>query len=448
MSISTLTAISPIDGRYHDKVRELFPYFSEFAIIKYRVYVEIEYFISLSEIPLPGLEEFSLEKTMELREIYIDFNTKEAERIKEIEGSINHDVKAVEYYLQEKFKEIGLEDYIRFIHLGLTSQDINNTALPLAMKDSLHHILLPWLKQELLGELKNLGDKWSDFPMLAKTHGQPASPTRVGKEIKVFYERLQKQIQQLESIKFYAKFGGATGNFNAHHAAYPDIDWKAFSDDFVKQKLQLERLQTTTQIDHYDHYSRIFDNWKRTNNILLDLCQDFWLYISNEYFTQKVDEKEVGSSTMPHKVNPIDFENAEGNLGIANAFLEHLSRKLPVSRLQRDLTDSTVTRNIGVPFAHILLSLKSTIKGLKKLEINEERLNQELDQNWEVLAEAIQTILRREGFVQPYEILKKLTRTGNSINRESIENFIQELEVSDEVKDEIRQITPFNYTGV
>ena len=434
MSDSTLTAISPIDGRYRGKVKELFPYFSEFALIKYRVYVEIEYFISLTEIPLPRLEDFPSDKAIKLRELYIDFNTHEAERIKEIESTINHDVKAVEYFLREKFEEMGLEQYREFIHLGLTSQDINNTALPLAMKDSLHHVLLPWLKNELCGELEKLSKKWEKVPMLARTHGQPASPTRMGKEIRVFLERVNKQLSQLEKIKFYAKFGGATGNLNAHKVAYPDINWKEFSDNFVKQKLQLVRLQTTTQIDHYDHYSRIFDNWKRINSILIDLCQDMWLYISYDYFKQKVDKNEVGSSTMPHKVNPIDFENAEGNLGIANSLFEHLSRKLPVSRLQRDLTDSTVTRNIGVPISHSLLAFKSIIKGLQKLELQNETLERELNNNWAVVGEAIQTILRREGFSDPYETLKQLTRTGEKVTEEKISEFVDQLEIDDEVK--------------
>ncbi len=447
MHLEPLTAISPIDGRYRNKTEELADYFSEFALIKYRVFVEIEYFIALCRIPLPQLKDFDKQNFKKLRKIYTDFTLEDAKKVKQIEKTTNHDVKAVEYFLQEEFKKHGLEKYIPFIHFGLTSQDINNTAIPYALNAAMKEVYFPEL-EKVLGELYTLASEWADIPMLSRTHGQPASPTRLGKEIEVFIERLQKQIALLNLIPISAKFGGAVGNFNAHKAAYPDIDWEEFANSFVNHVLGLERSQITTQIDHYDNLAALLDNLKRINTILTDLSRDIWLYISFEYFKQKIDNQEVGSSTMPHKVNPIDFENAEGNLGIANAIFTHLSAKLPISRLQRDLTDSTVIRNLGVPLAHTLIAFKSLTKGLKKLTVNIEKINQDLNENWIVVAEAIQTILRREGFSDAYEQLKNLTRTNEKITKDKILQFIDNLPVSQKVKNELKKITPFNYTGI
>ncbi len=447
MELHILTAISPVDGRYRDKVEELGDYFSEFALIKYRVFVEVEYFIALTEIPLPQLESFNADLKPSLRKIYESFSLFDAQRIKDIEKVTNHDVKAVEYFLKEEFDKLRLEDFKEFIHFGLTSQDINNTAVPCSLRDAIQNVYIPMV-DELIGKLEELAFAWEDIPMLAKTHGQPASPTRLGKEIKVFIERLNVQVELLKAIPCYAKFGGATGNFNAHHVAYPGIDWADFANTFVRDALQLERSQATTQIAHYDNYGAIFDNMKRINTILIDLDRDFWTYISMGYFKQQIKKGEVGSSAMPHKVNPIDFENSEGNLGIANAIFEHLSAKLPVSRLQRDLTDSTVLRNIGVPIAHTVLSIKSTLKGLGKLLLNNEVIERDLEDNWSVVAEAIQTILRREGYPNPYEALKDLTRVNRKIDREVIHEFIDGLQVSDSIKSELKKITPHNYTGV
>lgn len=447
MELQILTAISPVDGRYRDKVEELGDYFSEFALIKYRVFVEVEYFIALTEIPLPQLESFNANLKPSLRKIYESFSLFDAQRIKDIEKVTNHDVKAVEYFLKEEFDKLRLEDFKEFIHFGLTSQDINNTAVPCSLRDAIQNVYIPMV-DELIGKLEELAFAWEDIPMLAKTHGQPASPTRLGKEIKVFIERLNVQVELLKAIPCYAKFGGATGNFNAHHVAYPGIDWADFANTFVRDALQLERSQATTQIAHYDNYGAIFDNMKRINTIMIDLDRDFWTYISMNYFKQQIKKGEVGSSAMPHKVNPIDFENSEGNLGIANAIFEHLSAKLPVSRLQRDLTDSTVLRNIGVPIAHTVLSIKSTLKGLGKLLLNNEVIERDLEDNWSVVAEAIQTILRREGYPNPYEALKDLTRVNRKIDREVIHEFIEGLQVSDSIKSELRKITPHNYTGV
>tara|TARA_B100000768_G_scaffold49314_1_gene48110 strand:+ start:1139 stop:2485 length:1347 start_codon:yes stop_codon:yes gene_type:complete len=442
-----LTAISPIDGRYQSKTSELSAFYSEAALIKYRVKVEIEYFICLCEIPLPQLQDFDKTLFDNLKTIYTEFSNEDALKIKEIEKVTNHDVKAVEYFIKEEFDKLGLEKYKEFIHFGLTSQDINNTATPLLIMDSVSDVYIPNYL-DLINKLVDLKDEWAEIPMLARTHGQAASPTRLGKEIMVFIERLEKQIGLLNTIPFSAKFGGATGNFNAHHIAYPNIDWIDFANHFLEEKLDLDRSQVTTQIEHYDNLAALFDNFKRVNNILIDLSRDVWSYVSMNYFKQKIKAGEVGSSAMPHKVNPIDFENAEGNLGIANAIFEHLSAKLPISRLQRDLTDSTVLRNVGVPMAHTIIAFKSILKGLDKLILNEEAIAKDLEENWAVVAEAIQTILRREGYPKPYEALKGLTRTNEAINQQSIAAFIDSLNISNELKNELKEITPSNYTGV
>lgn len=447
MSLNQLTAISPIDGRYRSKVDALAPFFSEEALIKYRVRVEIEYFIALCEIPLPQLITFDTLKFDDLRKIYMDFTSKDAVAIKDIEKITNHDVKAVEYFIKKKFNDLGLESFKEFIHFGLTSQDVNNTAIPLSLKEAMNEIYVPQY-MEVLEKLKELASKWAAVPMLARTHGQPASPTRLGKEIEVFVTRLGEQFNLLNDIPSASKFGGATGNYNAHKIAYPQIDWRAFGRQFVQEKLGLYHSFPTTQIEHYDHMAALFDTLKRINTIIIDLDRDFWTYVSMDYFKQKIKQGEVGSSAMPHKVNPIDFENSEGNLGIANAVFEHLSAKLPVSRLQRDLTDSTVLRNIGVPFAHTIIAFRSTLKGLDKLLLNASKFEQDLENNWAVVAEAIQTILRREGYPNPYEALKGLTRTNEKITRQSIADFIDTLEVSETVKTELKAITPSNYTGV
>ncbi|WP_346854486.1 adenylosuccinate lyase [uncultured Draconibacterium sp.] len=447
MELNTLTAISPVDGRYSDKVEGLGKYFSEFALIKYRVFTEIEYFIALCEIPLPQLAGISKDKLDKLRTIHKDFSLADATRIKEIESVTNHDVKAVEYFIKEAFDKLDLSKYKEFIHFALTSQDANNTAIPKSIQEALEFEYHPLL-QQLIEKLLTLANEWKDIPMLAKTHGQPASPTKLGKEFKVFIERIMVQLVQLKSIAIDAKFGGATGNFNAHYVAYPNINWEEFANKFCKENLGLNRSQFTTQISHYDNHSAIFDALKRINNIILDLDRDIWTYISMGYFKQKIKKGEVGSSTMPHKVNPIDFENSEGNISIANAGFEQLSSKLPVSRLQRDLTDSTVTRFIGVPFGHTIIAMKSTLKGLNKILINEAAIAKDLEDNWAVVAEAIQTILRREFFPNPYEALKDLTRKNEVINKEAIHNFVDTLDVSDAVKEELKQITPQNYTGI
>jgi adenylosuccinate lyase len=447
MSISELNAISPIDGRYRNKVQELSHYFSEEALIKYRVLVEVEYFIALCNIPLPQLKKIDEKVLDELRIIYKEFSEDDAIVIKGIEKITNHDVKAVEYFIKEKFDELKLGEYKEFIHFGLTSQDINNTAIPLSLKEAINDIYVPEYFT-LLNKLKELVKEWANVPMLARTHGQPASPTRLGKEIEVFVVRLEEQFNLLNDIPSAAKFGGATGNFNAHKVAYPEIDWKYFGGQFVQEKLGLQHSFPTTQIEHYDHMAALFDCLKRINTIIIDLNRDFWTYVSMDYFKQTIKKGEVGSSAMPHKVNPIDFENSEGNLGIANAIFEHLSAKLPISRLQRDLTDSTVLRNIGVPFGHTIIGFKSTLKGLNKLLLNESKFNDDLENNWAVVAEAIQTILRREGYTNPYEALKGLTRTNEIITKVSISNFIDTLEVSDKIKLELKQITPQNYTGI
>jgi adenylosuccinate lyase len=447
MALFTLNAISPIDGRYRSKVLSLADFFSEEALIKYRVLVEIEYFIALCEIPLPQLIEFDSALFKDLRAIYTDFSTKDAQAIKDIESITNHDVKAVEYFLKDKFDALKISKYKEFIHFGLTSQDINNTAIPLSIKEAISAVYTPEYKS-LIECLKGLADEWSEIALLARTHGQPASPTRLGKEIEVFITRLEAQFKSINSIPNAAKFGGATGNFNAHKVAYPNINWQAFANEFLKDKLDLDHSFPTTQIEHYDHMAGLFDTLKRINTIIIDLDRDFWTYVSMDYFKQKIKKGEVGSSAMPHKVNPIDFENSEGNLGIANAIFEHLSAKLPISRLQRDLTDSTVLRNIGVPFAHSIIAFKSTLKGLKKLLLNSSKINQDLDKNWAVVAEAIQTILRREGYPNPYEALKGLTRTNEGITQKSISNFIETLEVTDTIKLELKAITPSNYTGI
>lgn len=444
---NSLMSISPIDGRYANKTDLLQDYFSEYALIKYRVKVEIEYFISLCEIPLPQLADFDSSLFPSLRVIYTHFSLEDASRIKDIENTTNHDVKAVEYFIKEKFDALGIAKYKEFIHFGLTSQDINNTSIPLSLMDGVREVLTKYF-DELYLSLYAMADRWAAVPMLAHTHGQPASPTRLGKEIKVFAARIREQLDQLDRAPYPAKFGGATGNFNAHFVAYPEIDWNVFAKSFVEGKLGLKRSYPTTQIEHYDNLAAIFDNLKRLNTILIDLSRDIWTYISMDYFKQKIKEGEVGSSAMPHKVNPIDFENAEGNLGIANAILDHLSAKLPISRMQRDLTDSTVLRNIGVPVAHTLIALKSLQKGLSKLILNEERINRDLEDNWAVVAEGIQTILRREGYPNPYETLKQLTRTNEKINAQSISKFIDTLNVSDSVKEELRAITPHTYVGV
>ena len=447
MIFSTLTAISPVDGRYRNKAENLAAYFSEYALIKYRVQVEIEYFITLSEF-LPQLRSLATGENKEaLRKIYREFSVEDATRIKEIESVTNHDVKAVEYFIKEKFDLLSLQEYKEFIHFGLTSQDINNTSVPLSIKDALNEVYFPGL-QEVIDMLKKYAEDWADVPMLAKTHGQPASPTRLGKEVMVFVYRLEQQVKLLKATPVSAKFGGATGNFNAHHVAFPEYDWKAFGNKFVNEVLGLSREEWTTQISNYDNMAAIFDGMKRIDTILIDLCRDFWQYVSMEYFKQKIKAGEVGSSAMPHKVNPIDFENAEGNLGMANAILTHLATKLPISRLQRDLTDSTVLRNVGVPMAHVEIAFKSLTKGLGKLLLNEKALYRDLDNCWAVVAEGIQTILRREGYPKPYEALKALTRTNEGITAESISNFIDTLQVSDAVKAELKAITPHNYTGI
>lgn len=442
-----LTAISPIDGRYRDKVENLANYFSESALIRYRVTVEVEYFISLCELPLPQLTGFDHALFEPLREIYRNFTTEDAQKIKDIEKITNHDVKAVEYFIKEKFDALNLHDYKEFIHFGLTSQDINNTAIPCSFRDAVHDVYYP-LIDSLIAKLEELSDEWKDVTMLAKTHGQPASPTRLGKELKVFVYRLSRQLELLKKVAISGKFGGATGNFNAHHVAYPQFDWAEFGNRFLTQKLKIERETYTTQISNYDNFAALFDNLRRINTILIDLDRDFWTYISMTYFKQKIKAGEVGSSAMPHKVNPIDFENSEGNLGIANAVFEHLSNKLPISRLQRDLTDSTVLRNIGVPLAHTIIAILSTLKGLNKLIINKEAIEKDLERNWAVVAEAIQTVLRREGYPNPYETLKALTRTNSKITQESIAEFIDTLEISDTVKARLKEITPSNYTGI
>lgn len=448
MNLDLLTAISPIDGRYREKAEPLANYFSEFALIRYRVRVEIEYFITLCELPLPQLFTFDHTLFTRLRDIYLYFDTTCAQRVKDIERITNHDVKAVEYYIKEEFDKIGgLEAYKEFIHFGLTSQDINNTSVPLSLKEALVDVFFPQV-EELIDQLRQYADAWKDVPMLAKTHGQPASPTRLGKEVMVFAYRLSEQLQVLKSTKITAKFGGATGNFNAHHIAYPAIDWNIFGNQFVSEKLGLEREQYTTQISNYDYLGAICDGIRRINTIILDLDRDFWMYISMDYFKQKIKAGEVGSSAMPHKVNPIDYENSEGNLGIANAILQFLAQKLPVSRLQRDLTDSTVLRNIGVPLGHSLIAIQSTLKGLRKLILHEEKIQEDLDNTWAVVAEAIQTILRREAYPHPYEALKALTRTNQQMTEQTIHAFIQDLNVSEEVKAELMAITPANYTGI
>ena len=448
MELTALTATSPIDGRYRSKTESLDKYFSEYALIRFRVRVEIEYFICLCELPLPQLADFPHDLFPTLRAIYEEFSLADAQRVKDIEAVTNHDVKAVEYFIKEKMTAINLQpSALNFVHFGLTSQDINNTAVPMSLKEALTDVLCP-LYEQLISKLEALATEWQDIPMLAKTHGQPASPTRLGKELMVFVYRLQEQFQTLKEARFTAKFGGATGNFNAHHIAYPEIDWRAFANRFVSEQLGLEREQWTTQISNYDHLASVFDALRRINTVIIDLDRDVWQYISMGYFRQKVKAGEVGSSAMPHKVNPIDFENSEGNLGIAGAILEHLAHKLPISRLQRDLTDSTVLRNIGVPVGHTVIALQSTLKGLGKLLLNEEPIKADLQNNWAVVAEGIQTILRREGYPNPYETLKALTRTGAAISPESIASFIETLDVSDAVKAELRQITPENYTGM
>ena len=447
MNYTPLTAISPVDGRYHSKTKALQAYFSEFGLIKYRVLVEVEYFIALCEIPLPSLDGLSDQKKEELRNIYKAFSEEDANWIKETEKTTNHDVKAVEYFLKDKMKALGLESQLEFIHFGLTSQDINNTAIPLSLKEGIQEVYTPML-EKLIEKIKELEYEWKDIPMLARTHGQAASPTRLGKELKVYRERLEIQKNSLNQVPFGAKFGGATGNFNAHFVAYPEIDWVSFSNHFVNETLGIHRSQTTTQIEHYDHIAGLFDALKRINTILIDLDRDIWTYVSMDYFKQKLKAGEIGSSAMPHKVNPIDFENSEGNLGIANAVFEHLSGKLPISRLQRDLTDSTVLRAIGVPLAHSLIAFQSTLKGLDKLVLNEEAISQELENNWAVVAEAIQTVLRREGFEKPYEALKGLTRTHDKVTKESVHEFIESLEISEKLKEELKTISPSNYLGI
>ena len=447
MELSSITATSPIDGRYRNKTSELSEYFSEYALFKYRVKTEIEYFIALCELPLPQLQDVDHNLFGKMREIYQEFSPDDAISIKEIEKTTNHDIKAVEYFVKECIDEMGLGEYKEFIHFGLTSQDVNNTAVPASMQDAHNKVLLPLL-DELLENINSHAFAWKNIPLLARTHGQPASPTRLGKEFYVFVERLENQIIMLKSIPFTGKFGGATGNMNAHHVAFPNIDWENFACSFLKKGLGITRQKTTTQIEHYDYMAAYFHNLARINTILIDLCRDIWTYISMDYFKQRIKEGEVGSSAMPHKVNPIDFENAEGNLGIANALLSHLAEKLPVSRLQRDLTDSTVTRNIGTPVGHMLIAFKSLLKGMEKLIVNETKINDDLENNWAVVAEAIQTILRRESFPNPYEELKKLTRKNTKITKESIHEFIDSLEVSTKLKQELKQITPQNYTGI
>lgn len=447
MNLNELNAISPVDGRYRNKVSSLATFFSEEALIKYRVKVEIEYFIALCEIPLPQLQHFDTSLFSDLRNIYLNFSTEDAIKIKEIERVTNHDVKAVEYFIKEKFDQLKLNEFKEFIHFGLTSQDINNTAVPLSIKDALNDVYYTDLNG-LIKKLNDLANKWSDISMLARTHGQPASPTRLGKEIEVFTERIAQQLKSLKSIPQAAKFGGATGNFNAHVVAYPNIDWKKFGTDFIENTLGLHHSFPTTQIEHYDYLAAQFDALKRINTIIIDLNRDFWTYISMNYFGQKIKKGEVGSSAMPHKVNPIDFENSEGNLGIANAIFEHLSAKLPISRMQRDLTDSTVLRNVGVPLAHTIIAFTSTLKGLNKLLLNKQKFEDDLENNWAVVAEAIQTILRREAYPNPYEALKELTRTNEKITKNSMANFIENLDVSEEIKNELKVISPSNYVGI
>lgn len=447
MALNSLLAVSPVDGRYRNQTSALSEYFSEFGLIKYRVQVEIEYFIALVELPLPQLESFPTKFFPKLKEIYLQFSEGDASAIKEIEKTTNHDVKAVEYFIKNKFEDLGVGEFSEFIHFGLTSQDINNTAIPLSLKDA-HNNVLTDAFTDVLDKLKSFVEEWKDISMLAKTHGQPASPTRLGKEMQVFVERLEKQWGMLAEVKYAAKFGGATGNFNAHHVAYPKNDWVAFGNNFVNNVLGLSRSQVTTQIEHYDYLAAYFDTIKRINTILLDFSRDIWQYVSMNYFKQKIKAGEIGSSAMPHKVNPIDFENAEGNLGVANALFEHFSAKLPISRLQRDLTDSTVLRNVGVPLAHTLIALKSLLKGMNKLELNQAAIDHDLEENWAVVAEAIQTVLRREGFPKPYEALKELTRKNEKITEFAIKGFIENLDVSEKTKYELKQITPFTYTGV
>lgn len=447
MDLTTLSAISPVDGRYRNKTQPLAPYFSEWALIKYRVHVEVEYFIALCELPLPQLKDFDSALFPKMRALVSNFNEDDALVIKKIEKTTNHDVKAVEYFLKQKFDDLGIGAQKEFIHFGLTSQDINNTATPLLLKNATEKVYLPFL-DEIKNNLATYANEWKDVPMLAKTHGQPASPTRLGKEIAVFEVRIAEQLKLENDIPFAAKFGGATGNFNAHHVAYPEIDWRAFGNNFCEKYLGLKRSEPTTQIEHYDHLAARFDSFKRLNTILMDLSKDIWQYISMNYFKQKIAKNEVGSSAMPHKVNPIDFENAEGNLGIANAIFEHLSAKLPISRLQRDLTDSTVLRNIGVPLAHGLIAFESLKKGLGKLELNPAAIEHDLTENWAVVAEAIQTVLRREAYPAPYEALKALTRKNEKITQSTISDFVDSLDVSDTIKDELKDITPFNYTGI
>ena len=446
MELCPLTAISPIDGRYRNKTEILDNYYSEFALIRYRVKVEIEYFIALCEIPLPQLSDFDKILFPKLRDIYNNFSLDNAKEVKSIEAITNHDVKAVEYFIKQHFDNLGLEKYKEFIHFGLTSQDINNTSVPMLIKDSIDEVYLPMIT-ELTELLNAYAEQWKDIPMLAKTHGQPASPTRLGKEVKVFAYRLEQQIEQLKNVPISGKFGGATGNFNAHHIAFGEYDWLSFAGKFLKERLGIERELWTTQISNYDNLAALFAALSRINTIIIDLDRDFWQYISMEYFKQKIKQGEVGSSAMPHKVNPIDFENSEGNLGMANAILNHLSGKLPISRLQRDLTDSTVLRNVGVPMGHIVIAIQSTLKGLRKLILNQDAINRDLDNTWSVVAEAIQTILRREGYEKPYETLKNLTRTNSTVNAQSILDFIDTLNVSDKVKAELKSITPHNYTG-
>ncbi|EEI93931.1 adenylosuccinate lyase [Sphingobacterium spiritivorum ATCC 33300] len=447
MALSSLTAVSPVDGRYYNATNELSAYFSEFALIKYRVLVEIEYFIALTGSGIPQLQHFDGSLNEKLRALYLDFTPEDAQWIKDKEKITNHDVKAVEYFIKDKFEQFGLHDSLEFIHFGLTSQDINNTAIPYSWKEAIEKSYTPAI-QELVNELTALSKEWTAIPMLARTHGQPASPTKLGKEIKVFVERIEKQLQLLNVVPYSAKFGGATGNFNAHQIAYPNQNWVDFGNNFVNNILGLDRSQTTTQIEHYDNFAASCDALKRINNIIIDLCRDIWTYISMEYFKQKITAGQIGSSAMPHKVNPIDFENAEGNLGMANAIFEHLAAKLPISRLQRDLTDSTVLRNIGVPFAHTLIAIKSTLRGLRKLILNEKALQDDLNNNWAVVAEAIQTVLRREGYPQPYEALKDLTRTNTHVTQDTIAVFVENLNVSETVKAELKAISPSNYTGV
>ena len=448
IALDTLTAISPIDGRYRGKTVSLAGYFSEYALIRYRIRVEIEYFIALCQLPLPQLQDFDQSLFATLRDIYGNFSLDDARRVKDIERVTNHDVKAVEYFIKERFDQIGqLDKYKEFIHFGLTSQDINNTSVPLTIKDALHEVVCPAI-EELISQLQAYADEWSDVPMLAKTHGQPASPTRLGKEIMVYVYRLTEQLSQLKNCPITAKFGGATGNFNAHHVAYPEYDWKAFANQFVDGKLGLRREQYTTQISNYDCIGALFDALRRINTIIIDLDRDFWMYISMEYFKQKIKAGEVGSSAMPHKVNPIDFENSEGNLGISNAVLQFLAAKLPVSRLQRDLTDSTVLRNVGVPFGHTMIAVESTLKGLRKLILNKQKLQDDLEDNWAVVAEAIQTILRREAYPNPYEALKQLTRTNQKMTEQTIHDFVLTLDVDEDIKNQLLAITPHNYTGI